>query len=329
MKILSTAFHPDFPAWCFPDWCVEEITSVFPDTEFVKLTSTERILDEIRDADVLFAWKLTDQAFHAARKLKWIHTGMAGMTWLLIPPVVESDVLVSNSRGVHANIMGEHAMALILAFARRLHDCMDFQQKAVWGRTEIYNRVPSFEELDGKTIGILGFGSIGVEVARRARCFGMRVVGFKRDTSRRHELADVLHTPDRLDAILPEIDYLVIAAPLTSETENMIGPDQFQKMKPTSVLINLARGEIVDQEALMEALEEDQIAGAGLDVFVPDPLPDGHPLFTTKNVILTPHIAGTDPKLWRRVTDLFVENIRRFRDGRTLINQVEDKSKGY
>ena len=329
MKILSTAFHPEFPAWCLPDWSVEEITSVFPDIEFVKLTSTDRILDEIRDADVLFAWKLTDQAFHAAEKLKWIHTGMSGMTWLLTPPVVASDILVSNSKGVHARIMGEHAMALILAFSRRLHDCLDFQRKAVWGRTTIYERVPSFEELDGKTIGILGFGAIGVEVARRARCFGMRVMGFKRDTSRGHDLADVLAPPDRLNELLPEIDYLVIAAPLTPETENMIGPEQFQLMKPTSVLINLARGEIVDQDALMEALEQDQIAGAGLDVFVPDPLPDGHPLFTTKNVILTPHISGTDPKLWRRVTDLFVENIHRFRDGRPLINQVADKAKGY
>ena len=329
MKILSTAFHPDFPAWCFPAWSMEEITSVFPDIDFVKLDSTGPILDEIRDADVLFAWKLTDRAFKAAKNLKWIHTGMSGMTWILIPPVVESDVLVSNSRGIHANTMGEHAMALILAFSRRLHDCMDFQRKAVWGRTEIYLRVPSFEELAGKTIGVVGFGAIGSEVARRARCFGMRVVGFKRDTSRRHEHADVLYVPERLDDILPEIDYLVISAPLTAETENMIGPAQLEKMKPTSVLINLARGEIVDQKALMEALEEDRIAGAGLDVFVPDPLPDGHPLFSTKNVILTPHISGTDPKLWRRVTDLFIENIRRFRDGRPLINQVEDKSKGY
>lgn len=328
MKILSTCSYSEFPAWTLPLWCVEEVVRAFPDIEFVHLNSTDRILDEIRDADVLMAWKITEEEFHEAEKLKWIHTGMAGLTWLLIPPVVESDVLVSNSRGVHPPIMGEHAMALMLAFARRLHDCMDFQRRSVWGRTEIYNRVPSFDGLTGKTVGIVGYGAIGREVARRARSFDMKVIGFKRDLDQATEFADALYAPNCLDELLSEIDYLVIAAPLTEDTQEMIGREQFEKMKTSSVLINLARGEIVDQKAMIDALEAEQIAGAGLDVFVPDPLPDGHPLFNVKNVILTPHVSGTDPKMWQRITDIFVENIRRFREGERLINQV-DKSKGY
>ena len=328
MKILSTCFHPEFSAWTMPEWCAEEVVEAFPDIEFVRLTSAERIRDEIVDADILMTWVVNEEAFRSARKLRWIHTGMAGLTWILIPPVIEGDVVVSNSKGVHPPIMGEHAMALMLAFSRRLHDCLDFQRKAVWARTEIYGRVPSFEGLGGKTLGVLGFGAIGCEVARRARSFDMRVIGFKRDTSQASDLADVLYTPDELDDHLPEIDYLVIAVPLTDETENMVGERQFKRMKPTSVLINLARGEIVDQEALMVALEDDQIAGAGLDVFVPDPLPDGHSLFTTKNLILTPHVSGTSPEMWRRITDMFIDNIGRFREGRELINQV-DKKKGY
>jgi len=311
-----------------PEWCSEEVVKAFPDIKFVRLTSAERILEEIIDADILMTWRVDEEAFRLARKLKWIHTGMAGLTWILIPPIIESDVLVSNSKGVHPPIMGEHAMALILAFSRRLHDCIDFQRKAVWGRSEIYRRVPSFEGLSGKTLGVIGFGAIGREVARRARSFDMRVIGFKRDTRQVSDLADALYTPDELDDHLPKIDYLVVSAPLTAETENMIGACQFKRMKPTSVLINLARGEIVDQDALMIALEDDQIAGAGLDVFVPDPLPCGHPLFKTKNLILTPHIAGTSPEMWRLITDVFIDNIGRYRAGRELINQV-DKRKGY
>ena len=328
MKILSTCFHAEFSAWTMPEWCAEEVVEAFPDIEFVRLTSAQRVRAEIVDADVLMAWMVNEEAFRSARKLQWIHTGMAGLTLILIPPVIDSDVIVSNSKGVHPPIMGEHAMALILAFSRRLHDCMDFQRKAVWARAEIYGRVPSFEGLGGKTLGVLGFGAIGCEVARRARGFDMRVIGFKRDTSRVSDLADVLYAPDELDEHLSEIDYLVLAAPLTDETEHMIGAPQFERMKPTSVLINLARGEIVDQDALIAALENDQIAGAGLDVFVPDPLPDGHPLFTTKNLILTPHVSGTSPEMWRRITDMFIDNIGRFREGRELINQV-DKKKGY
>jgi len=154
------------------------------------------------------------------------------------------------------------------------------------------------------------------------------VVGFKRDISQRVEHADALHTPDRLEACLPDIDYLVIAVPGMRETNGMIGRAQLDLMKPTSVLINLSRGSIVDQDALVDALESEQIAGAGLDVFTPEPLPDGHPLYKTRNLILTPHISGTSPMLWRRTIDLFIENVHRFRDGRELINLV-DKTRGY
>ncbi len=328
MKILSTAFHPEFAHWNLPDWCAGEIMDTFPDVQVVKLTSADRILEEIRDTDVLFAWRVTEEAFAAAEKLRWIHTGMAGLTWILIPPVIESAVVVSNSKGVHAQIMGEHAMALILAFSRRLHDCLEFQRNGLWGRSEIYGRVPSFESIAGKTLGVVGLGAIGVEVARRARCFGMRVVGFRRNAGTTSEVADAVYPPDRLDEILPEIDYLVLTVPVTADTESMIDAVRLGRMKPTAVLINLARGEVVDQDALVEALESGRLAGAGLDVFIPDPLPDSHPLFATKNLILTPHVSGTDPAMWRRVTDIFIENIRRFKEGRELINRV-DKRKGY
>jgi phosphoglycerate dehydrogenase-like enzyme len=328
MKIVATLFNRVFSAWVMPDWCVDEVRRVFPDIEFVKLEGTDGLLDQVRDADIIFAARMTEESFRAASKLKWIHAPMAGLDYVLIPSVIDSDVLVSNSRGVHAEPMAEHAIGFMLMFARRLHDCLDAQRAGRWRRDEIYQKVPTFDELAGKTVGVLGFGAIGTEVAKRARAFGMRVVGFKRDISQRVEHADALHTPDRLEACLPDIDYLVIAVPGMRETNGMIGRAQLDLMKPTSVLINLSRGSIVDQDALVDALESEQIAGAGLDVFTPEPLPDGHPLYKTRNLILTPHISGTSPMLWRRTIDLFIENVHRFRDGRELINLV-DKTRGY
>ncbi len=328
MKIVSALFNRQFAAWVMPAWCVGEVTDVFPGIDFVRLEGDENLLEEIRDADIFFASRMTPESFAAASKLKWIHTPMAGLDYVLIPPVVESDLLVSNSRGVHAEPMGEHAMAFMLAFSRRLHDCLEAQRASEWRRDEIHAKVPTFEELAGKTVGILGFGAIGSAVARRARAFGMRIVGFRRNPEGSSGLADLVETPDRLDARLPEIDYLVIAVPGMRETAAMIGRKQFDRMKPTAVLINLSRGSIVDQDALVDALNDGRIAGAGLDVFTPEPLPDGHPLFQTKNVILTPHISGTSPMLWRRTIDLFIENVRRFRDGRELLNLV-DKRRGY
>jgi len=328
MKIVATLFNRVFSAWVMPDWCADQVRREFPDIEFVKLDSREGVVDEVRDADIIFAARMTEESFNAASKLKWIHAPMAGLDYVLIPPVIQSDVVVSNSRGVHAEPMAEHAIAFMLVFAKRLHDCLDAQRAGLWRRDEIYEKVPTFEELAGKTVGILGFGAIGTQVAKRAHAFGMRVVGFKRDITQSGGHADELHTPDRLDECLPEIDYLVIAVPGMPETDGMIGRSQFERMKPTAVLINLSRGSIVDQDALVDALESERIAGAGLDVFTPEPLPDGDPLYKTKNLVLTPHISGTSPMLWRRTIDLFIENVHRFRDGRDLINLV-DKKRGY
>ena len=216
----------------------------------------------------------------------------------------------------------------MLELSRRLADCLEAQRRSVWNRRDIWAATASFDELHGKTVGILGLGTLGAEIARRARAFGMRVVGFKRNTESGRDVADAVYAPGMLDELLPNLDYLVIAVPLTGETRSMIGRRQFERMKPSAFIVNIARGDIIDQDALIEALNTGRIAGAGLDVFVPDPLPDGHPLFSARNVILTPHVSGVSPMLWRRVMEIWVENIRRFLDGRELINQV-DKRRGY
>jgi len=311
-----------------PPWCGEELRRTFPDIDVVVMDSREGVYEEVADADILYAAHISERLFRTASRLRWIHAPMAGMDYLLIPAVVESDVVLTNSSGVHAPAMGEHAIGMMLTFTRRFHDCLRAQWEGRWMRDEIYRTVPSFDELAGKTLGILGFGAIGREVAKRARPFGMRVIGIRRDTSEDADLADQLLTPDRLDEVLPELDFLVIAVPGNPDTVGMIGRSRLARMKPTSVLINLARGSIVDQDALVDALNSGRLAGAGLDVFEPEPLEDGHPLFSARNLLLTPHVSGISPMLWRRQTDLFIENIRRFRDGRPLLNVI-DKQRGY
>src|SRR5262249_13627659 len=305
MKILSTTYHDEFPGWTLPEWCVNELQTHFPDFQIVRLTSTEGIERELADTDIWFTYQVSPPQVSTARRLKWIHTGTAGLSWILIPEVVNSDVIVSNSKGVHAIPIAEHTLALMLQFSRRLAQCLEDQQRGVWRRRQIWESSVPFNELFEKTVCILGVGTLGSEIARRAKAFGMRVIGIRRNVAQPVENVDVLYAPNRLDEILPAIDYFIIATPSTPETIEMIGRRQLERMKRSAFLVNIARGDIVNQNALVEALETNQIAGAALDVFIPDPLPDGHSLFATKNLILTPHIAGNSPMLWRRVMDIW------------------------
>jgi phosphoglycerate dehydrogenase-like enzyme len=328
MKILSTTYHHEFPAWTFPDWAVEELKQKFPDTEVVKLTSRERVLDEISNTDILLTWLVRPAEIAAAKKLRWIHIGMSGLGLILIPEVVNSDLIITNSRGVHAIPIAEHTMALMLQLSRRLSQCYAHQQQSISRRREIWESAMPFDELYGKTLCIVGVGALGTEIARRANAFGMRVIGIRKNVDVPADCVERMYPLSMLDELLPSIDYLVIAAPATGETVGIIGRPQFERMKRSAFIVNVARGEIIDQDALVDALNNGRIAGAALDVFVPDPLPDGHPLFSTKNLIVTPHISGVSTMLWRRIMDIWVDNIVRFREGRPLINVV-DKYRGY
>jgi phosphoglycerate dehydrogenase-like enzyme len=328
MKIVSNTYHDEFPVWTLPEWAAQKIRDTFPGMEVVRLTSRVGLLDELKDADILFTWVVRPEHVRAAKKLKWIHTGMAGLTSILIPEVVNSDIIVSNSKGVHAIPIAEHTMALMLEFSRRLAVCLEHQRQSIWRRRDILESRVSFSELLGKTICILGMGAIGTEIAKRAKAFGMRVVGIRRQFHQANEFVDALHPASMLDELLPSVDFLVIAAPATDETTLMIGRHQLDRMKPSAFIVNIARGEIIDQNALVDALNNERIAGAGLDVFVPDPLPDNHPLFSTRNLVITPHVSGISPMLWHRVLDIWIENIRRFQEGKALVNQV-DKKRGY
>jgi len=325
---LLWAYARGVPYGEVPDWLTESLRAAFPQLDVTVSCDGETVFREMADAEIFVSWTLKPEQFARAQKLRWIHSPAAGVTQLLFPAVVASDVIVTNSTTVHSVPVAEQAVALLFALARRFRNALDDQAAQHWGQKESWepSRIPT--ELNGKTLGLIGLGAIGREVAKRARALGMTVVAVKRDPSRGAEPADQVYSPRELHALLEQADYLVLAAPGNSETRHMIGENELRRMKPSATLVNVARGSLVDTDALVRALESGTIAGAGLDVTDPEPLPSGHPLWKLPNVIITPHLAGATDRYWQRQADMLFENLRRYLAGEPLRNRV-DKQKGY
>lgn len=322
-------FHQaGFSLWNMTDQRVAEIQRLFPDLRCVNTTDIESLAREIVDADVLCSMRITEELFRAAKKLRWIHSVAAGIGGLMIPSVLNSDVLITNARGIFSTVMAEHTMGMILTFSRRLLDSYRFQQRHQWARDQLWELQPRMGEISGKTLAIIGFGSIGIEIAKRARAFGMRILAVKKNPARGVEFADQAFPLPQLQEALRQSDFVVLALPHTPETKHVMGEAQFQAMKPTAYLLNVGRGKLVDENALLFALHENRLAGAGLDVFTTEPLPQEHPLWDEPNVLITPHCSANFPEFWSRTLSLISENIRRFRSGQTLLNLV-DKKRGY
>jgi phosphoglycerate dehydrogenase-like enzyme len=275
-----------------------------------------------------------------ASKLKWVQMHMAGIDHLLDHPIMKSDILLTTASGIHATTIVEYVFASILAFNRRVPQMLYYQSRCEWpkGRWHLFAR----PELRDSTLGIIGYGSIGREVGRIARCFGMRVVATKRSVSQMRDvgyvaqdtgdkegaLLDEVFPPERLSEMLSLCDYVVVAVPLTLETRKLIGKAELRAMKPSAYLVNISRGGTVDEVALLRALQEGWIAGAGLDVFEEEPLSSDSPLYELENIILSPHVAGFTLRYDERASDLFAENLRRYLAGERLLNLV-DKARGY
>jgi len=280
----------------------------------------EKVLDAVKDAEVIFGGFNRDM-FLASKKLKWVHVASAGVEAYLFPEFVNSQVILTNSSGVHRIPISEMAIAMMLMLAKRLHRFMRFQLEGKWSRL-------LSDELAGKTVGILGLGDIGTETAWKAKCFGMRVLALNRRTKHRPTYVDEILGVEDLNYFLGELDYLVITVPLTKETRHMIGEKELKLMKPTAYIVNVSRGAVIDNAALTKALKEGWIAGAGLDVFEQEPLPEGSELWKLENVIITPHVSGGTPHYAERAVEIFCRNLARYLDGKPLINVV-DKTTGY
>jgi len=277
----------------------------------------EDIGDFIEKANVLLTFRISDGLIKRATNLQWIQSMASGVDAIVNLPSLRKEVLLTSTRGIHAPQMSEMAILLILSLSRNFPQIIRNQDKGIW------ERWPARLLLQ-KKVGILGIGAIGEEIARKCKAFGMEVFGID-IVKRQVDAVDYFYGPEDLLKVAEEVDYLIIVVPLTSQTHKMVGENILSSMKPTAFLINIGRGEIIDENALIHALESGKIAGAALDVFSQEPLPKDHPFWRTKNLIITPHIGGTSTIYVEQVLSIFEENLRRFLSGerQTLINVVE------
>ncbi|MBU7018418.1 MAG: D-2-hydroxyacid dehydrogenase [Theionarchaea archaeon] len=294
---------------------VDEIRQISDD---ITVLIDENVLDAIPDVDILITGKFDKDILKKAKRLKWVHALAAGVDRLLFPEFVESDIILTNSSGVHPIPISEHVLGMMLMFSRKLHESMRNQLQKEWLR-------PDPDELYGKTLGIIGFGSIGERIGELGKCMGMYVIGLKKNistTDKAHEIVP----PEKLENLLSRSDFVIISLPLTKETENLFKTEEFHTMKDTSYIINISRGKIICENDLIQALENREIAGAGLDVFEEEPLPDTSPLWEMDNVILTPHYAGSTPEYFNRAIDIFCRNLAHFLRGEPLVNVVDKRN---
>jgi len=312
--------------------CLAKIRAVSPD---IKVTDASVFLYEeqrndlshaaeldflLKDAEVMFGFRLPKNALKRAPKIKWLQMMTAGVERYLDTEMVKNDVVITNASGLAAVPIAEWLMNVMLMFAKQMPRYARNKDGAKW------ERYPS-GVLSGKTVGIIGLGAIGSETARRAQAFGMKVLGCRR-SQRRARYCDAMLPREKLPELLHESDYVVIAVPWTPETNGMIGARELAAMKPSGYLLNIGRGDIINEPELIKALEAKQIAGAGLDVFSQEPLPPTSPLWKLPNVIMTPHIAGSMEDYIGQACDLFVKNLTRYAAGKKLFNVV-DKKRGY
>ncbi|MHB0998584.1 MAG: D-2-hydroxyacid dehydrogenase [Armatimonadota bacterium] len=244
--------------------------------------------------------------------IRWIQFLGAGIESALIPELVESDVIITNASGVHAVPISEHILGMMLIFARQLQLCMRRQVNHEWNRDGFDVTVG---ELYQSTLGVIGLGNIGEALAQRAKCMGMRVIATRRRPEKTSPYVDQMLPPSGLDTLLRESDYIAVCTPLTNETRGMIGEEQFNIMKRNAVIVNIARGAIIDQDAMIRALQNGCIAGAGLDVTVPEPLPSDSPLWSMPNVVISPHVSGENPHYSTRAADIFLRNLQCYLEG--------------
>jgi phosphoglycerate dehydrogenase-like enzyme len=328
MKLLIVLHHR-FELWNAPAWVADRVRQEFPQLHVVHLDNYDRVDEELRDADIAIAWSLRPEQIRAANRLRWIHSPAAAVHQLIFPELVNSEIVLTNAREVHGPVVAEHVLALIFALAKKIPQAVRFQQQHVWGQESLWREQPRPREVAGAILGLVGLGSIGRDVARHAASLGMKVIAV-RDHPEQGKPAGVARVlpSSSLPELLSESDYVVLAVPITAATRGLMNGERIAMMKADACLINVGRGPLVDEQALVAALQSNKIGGAALDVFDKEPLAPDSPLWDLKNLLITPHTAGLTEKLWERHYLLIRENLRRFLSGEPLL-AIVDKHKGY
>jgi phosphoglycerate dehydrogenase-like enzyme len=311
-----------------PRQFIDRLRREFPQHEFVEAHERAELSAVLSKADAALSSAMPPELVPSLSRLRWLQVPAAGVGHVLSPELVVSPIVVTSARGVRARAIAEHVIGVTLALARQLHTAMRRQTERKWALDELETsgRIITLKD---RCVGIVGLGSIGTEVASLASAMGMRVVGIRRRSADRPPPGvERVLGPDRLHELLADSDVVVLSTPLTPATERLIDERALGAMKPGALLINIARGALVDDQALVAALQRGRIGGAALDVFTTEPLPADSRYWDMPNVIVTPHMSGAMEDYWTPLVALFAANLRRFEQGEPLLNVV-DKRAGY
>ncbi|MBS4191927.1 D-2-hydroxyacid dehydrogenase [Bacillus sp. FJAT-49705] len=304
---------------------IDSIKEIVPDWELVIGKDQTIWRDHLKEAEIIAGWKkdLAEYVFNNDSKLRWVQSWSAGINSMPLEELNSHHIQLTSANGVHSFPISETIFALMLGLTRKINTYVKNQQSRTWHHSGLKL------ELHGKTMGLFGVGAIGKETAKIAKAFGMNVLGFRR-SGHPEENVDTMYKLDQMNDVLPDCDYVVITLPLTKETKLLFNKEQFNLMKPSSFFINIARGDIVVEADLIKALQEEKIAGAGLDVFEKEPLRENSPLWELENVIITPHTAGSTEHYNKRVIeDIFIPNLKSYLKGDELPINLVDYVKGY
>jgi D-2-hydroxyacid dehydrogenase (NADP+) len=326
-KLVICVWHA-FTEWRPKPAMAEAIRKRWPEMRVLHLKNYDELPGELPDTDIFVGYSLRPKQLRDAKKLKWIHSTAAGVAQLMYPELRDSGLLVTNPSGIFSVPMAEHTMGLLVALARNFPDSVRQQDAKRWAQQEIWDKPQHLMELNGHVLLIVGYGSIGREVAKRAKAFEMRVWGVTRSGEGEQTYAEKIFPAAHLHEALPEADYVLIAAPETAETRHLMGAAEIEKMKRGAKLINVGRGSLLDEAALIRALENGGLSSAALDVAETEPLPAESPLWTAPNLMITPHTSAVSDRLWERETALLMELLERWFDGREMFNRVEF-ARGY
>lgn len=296
-----------------------QLQASVPDWKVVSRQDAEQHPNCLSEAEIVAGWNAaaTEVCLQPNSKLRWVQSWGAGVDWMPLQALRDSGIQLTNASGVHAFPISETVFAMMLSLTRKIHISIRNQMNHHW------HNPGSLGEIHGKTMGIIGVGSIGQEIARLAKAFHMRVLGVRR-SGVSAPYVDQMYDLSGMHQVLAESDYVILALPLTDQTHHMFGTIEFQCMKSTAYFVNIGRGGTVDTEALLQALTSGEIAGAGLDVFEQEPLPQEHPLWSMEQVIVTPHNSGLTKAYGERVFEIFVHNLQDYLQGRPLsLNRID------
>lgn len=307
-RIVLSPWLAEWVAGDSHDTLQSEIHERVPDCEITVCRSVGSFPEALETADVLVTNRFPERYHEYADGLSWIQAVSAGVGMYDLDVLRDAGVIVTNASGVHAQPIAEHVLAYILVFERKVLTGIQQQHERQWVRYQ-----PG--ELSGKTLCVVGLGAIGSRIAQLGDALGMTVVGTRSSPERGNEYASDVRGADGLDDLLPVADYVVLACPLTPETRDLIGYEEFVSMKQKAVLLNISRGKVVNEAALVEALSNGRISGAALDVTQTEPLSEDSRLWAMPNVLVTPHVSGLTPRYWERIAEIFAENYKRFVSG--------------